>query len=242
MASTFTSPNETEVAFLNSSDKKDEYMTHLRTLSFPPNATVLDVGANVGAFSKSIALHLGNEARVFAFEPFQEPFDHLSRNVSGLPVTCIRNGVGTQEGKLKGTYLPNYTLLSGFHVDGSDKAMLEQLAGKSLDTEFTGSVEEVDCTRLDSFMVANNIDRVDVLKIDVEKAELDVLLSLGDKLADVGCVVAEVHQPNLERFVEVLNGRFSTVIVGDKDLPKFCIGHTPESWPDDLNTFIVFAK
>ena len=237
-----SSPNTSEVSFLNSSDKKDEYMMHLRTLTFPTDAVVLDIGANVGAFSKSVANYLGSEARVFAFEPFQAPFEHLSKNVAGLPVECIKNGVGTQEGTLKGTYLPNYTLLSGFHVDGKDKEMLEQLAGKSLDVEFAGAEEEVECTRLDSFMAARGLDKVDILKIDVEKAELDVLLSLGDRLADVGCVVAEVHQVNLERFVEVLQSRFSTVQVGEKDLPKFCLGHTPEAWPEELNTHIVFAK
>jgi hypothetical protein len=47
---TFTSPNSREVEFLNSSDKKDEYMEHLMKLALPKDAVIVDVGANVGAF------------------------------------------------------------------------------------------------------------------------------------------------------------------------------------------------
>lgn len=242
MTALFSSPNENEVKFLTSSDKKEEYITHLLTLDLPGTATIFDVGANVGAFSIEIARHLGGETRVFAFEPFQDPFNHLLNNVSGLPVTCIRQAVGIDDSSLKGVYLPNYTLLSGFHVETGDKTMLEQLAGKNLDKEFDGKVEKVDCIRLDTFMNIHNISTIDVLKIDVEKAELNVLLSLGERVDDVRSVVAEVHQPNLEQFVEILNERFSSVVVSDKDLPQFCLDNTPSSWPEALNTYIVFAK
>lgn len=46
---------------------------------------VVDVGANVGAFSV-LAAHHG--ARVDAYEPGPETFAHLERNVAGLAVRC----------------------------------------------------------------------------------------------------------------------------------------------------------
>jgi ethanolamine ammonia-lyase small subunit len=76
------------------------------------------------------------------------------------------------------------------------------------------------------------------LNIDVEKAELDVILSLGSRLADITCIAAEVHAPNLKQFKEILEARFG----GEKDLPCFLVGERPSEWSDSLSTYIVFAS
>ena len=135
-------------------------------------------------------------------------------------------------------------MLSGFHV-GNDKEALELLAGRKLDKEFSVINETVSCIRLDTFLQQEGItNKIDVLKIDVEKAELDVLLSLGSRLADVQCVCAEVHEPNLVRFKEILEARYGTgnVWVSDKDLPLFALDEKPAEWDASLNTYIIFAS
>jgi FkbM family methyltransferase len=241
---TLISPNLKEVSFLNSSEKKDEYLEHLMKLNLPKDAVVVDVGANVGAFSCALSRHLGSEARVFAIEPFKQTFDCLSKNTEGFPVKCCKFAIGTDEGMLEGTFLPEYTLLSGFHVTGEDQTELEMLTGRSLDKEFTVIKETVPCVRLDNFLTQQGIaGSIDVLKIDVEKAELDVILSLGSRLADVTCVVAEVHMPNLKQFKDILEARFGEerVWVSEKDLPCFLVGERPSEWSDSLSTYIVFA-
>ncbi len=59
----------------------------------------------------------------------------------------------------------------------------------------------------------------------------------------IRCVVAEVHNENLEPFLSLLRSHFHHVEKGEKDLPKFTLkGKAVEEWPDHLNTFIVFAK
>ena len=249
-----TSPNETEVKFLNDPTKRDEYMEHITTkLNLPSDAVIVDVGANIGAFSCRIAQYLqekggvpqGNAATICAIEPFAELFEHLVKNTSNYSaVKCRKLAIGTVSGDINGTYLPNYTLLSGFHVSAADKALLEELAGRSLENEFTAVQETVKCMPLSDFLEQECIrGRVDLLKIDVEKAELDVLKSLGTRLADVGSVVAEVHQENLEEFQELLESRYGKVRcwVSEKDLPKFTLGEAPKQWAEELNTFIVFA-
>ena len=83
---------------------------------------------------------------------------------------------------------------------------------------------------------------MDILKIDVEKAELSVLQSLGDRLCDVKAVVAEVHNLHMDAFTALLKTRYNHIVVGAKEFPKFCMGGKPvETWPEDINTFIVFA-
>jgi FkbM family methyltransferase len=236
------SPNQKEIDFLQSKDKADEYMTHLQSLQFDGEVTVFDVGANVGMFSISISNHFGNDANVYAFEPFKELYDSLIKNTENLRVKHVNKAVMTKNEPIKGCYLPNYTLLSGFYVDQSDKENLELLANKSLDSEFTMIEEIVDAIRLDTFMEQNQIDKIDILKIDVEKAELNVLQSLGTRLENVKCVVAEVHEVNIEKFVEILRQQFKNVCIGEKDLPKFCLNdEQPSEWISELNTYIVFA-
>lgn len=239
----FTSPNSREIDFLQSKDKSDEYMSHIRTLQLNEHVVVFDVGANIGAFSVSIAKHLHSNVQVYAFEPFQEPYEHLLKNITGLPIEAINNAVMSTEGSIVGSYLPNYTLLSGFYVDDNDKSALEAICGHDLNNEFTAIKENVTAVRLDKFMESRNINTIDILKIDVEKSELDVLYSIGDKLANINSIVAEVHENNLDNFISLLKTRFTNVIVGDKDLPKFCIetNKVPDVWPTELNTFIVFA-
>lgn len=237
-----SAPNEKEMKFLQSKDKSDEYMQHLRLLDISDSPVVIDVGANIGMFSVSMAKHIGAHAKIYAFEPFHEPFEHLVKNVADMPVEPINKAVMAAEKTITGSYLPNYTLLSGFYVDEHDKAVLEELAHRALDKEFTVIKEEVEAIRLDTFMTSRGITRVDILKIDAEKSELDVLHSLGAMLANVQCIIAEVHELHIKDFVAILKGRYADVEVSVPDLPKFCLdGTTPETWPTELNTYIVFA-
>jgi FkbM family methyltransferase len=237
------SPNPKELEFLNGSYKKDEYMSFLKTKSFSENSIIVDVGANVGVFSLSIANYIGPLSKVYSIEPFKEPFLCLVENVKNISsIETVNAAIMTTNKVIKGTYLPNYTLLSGFYVDGTDKINLEKLSGKLLDEEFTMLTEDVNSIRLDTFLEDKNIDKIDILKIDVEKAEVDVLKSLGERISDVACIVAEAHEENLEEFTSILKQHFKSVIVSNKDLPKFCLqDKSLSTWSDDLNTYIIYA-
>jgi FkbM family methyltransferase len=241
------SPNPVEVAFLNAPDKKHEYLERIQRsgLRIPEeNAVILDVGGNVGHFALQGA-QLAPRGRVFSFEPFTALHASLTQNTSSSPnVTALRLAIGETPGSVSATYLPNYTLLSGLHVSEQDQRALEALAGRSLDHEFTKVTEEIQVVRLDDWMASNGIEKVDILKIDVEKAELGALRSVGARLKDVRCVAAEVHEENLKEFVSILRQRFGDKVeVSEKDLPKFTLrGADVKDWPAALNTYIIFAR
>lgn len=236
------SPNQKEIDFLQSKDKADEYMMHLKSLQFDGEVIIFDVGANVGMFSRSVSNYFGDRANIYAFEPFKELFSSLIKNTKNMKIKHVNKAIMTTDEQMVGCYLPNYTLLSGFYVDNNDKINLETLANKSLNSEFTMIEETVDAIRLDTFMEQNFVNRIDILKIDVEKAELNVLQSIGTQLTNVKCVIAEVHEININKFVEILKCHFKNVLVGEKDLPKFCLcDKLPTNWISELNTYIVFA-
>ena len=242
------SPNPKELSFLNDSEKKNEYMSHIKSkLNFSQGSVIIDVGANVGVFSIQIAQYLSNlNPKIYSFEPFEKTFSCLESNTSSFaPIHCRQLAIGTKVGKRSGYFLPSYTLLSGFHVSEEDKLNLEKLAGGPLDEAFTLAEETVDCVRLDSFLETEGImGKIDLIKIDVEKSELDVLHSLGSRLADVKSIAAEVHEHTLKEFTEILEKRYGhdNVWISPKDLPTFALnGQKPSDWDDSLNTYIVFA-
>lgn len=249
--------SEDERRFLES---KNEYAVYLRDVAHRRGGdctVVVDVGANNGMFSIQCARALPAGSRVYAFEPFAMPFACLSSNAAicnaetAVRIEPVRAAVAEEAhgGELDGAYLPNYSLLSGFHVSSADKAMLETLAGRPLDAEFATVPERVPCVRLDRWMSeAKIVGAVHLLKVDVEKSELGVLRSLGARVADVDAVLAEVHEATRDDVLAFLErSGFAIVSVSDPAPPTFCMRETipacrPISYDPRLSTYLVWAK
>jgi FkbM family methyltransferase len=146
-----------------------------------PGWTVVDAGANVGAFAVRQA-QIG--ARVIAFEPNPSCARRLWTTVSrsGLEqVTLIPCALGAELGTA--------TLVVG----GST------LAGSLVETPEDGAVERflVKVETLDHVAEALGLVRVDLLKVDVEFAEVEVLRGAVRTLPRVERVVVEYHSRDL---------------------------------------------
>ena len=248
----FSWTNDDERRFLAS---KDEYAVFLRELfsGSSSGVVVVDVGANNGMFSIQCVQELPAGSCVYAFEPFSRPFACLSINAAlsnddsttSTRIEPVRAAVAEVVGELDGTYLPNYSLLSGFHVSAIDKALLEGLAGRTLDEEFAAIRERVPCVRLDDWMSGVGVDRVHLLKVDTEKSELGVLRSLGSRVGDVDAVLVEVHEETKDGVLEFLTlAGFTIVSVSDPAPPTFCLRGRSFSAGFDarLNTYLVWAR
>ena len=128
----------------------------------------------------------------------------------------------------------------------NDKAMLEALAGRPLDDEFAAVTERVPCVRLDEWMSEAGVDRVHLLKVDVEKSELGVLRSLGARVSDVDAVLAEVHEETKADVLAFLErSGFTIASVSDPAPPTFCLRGGPShanGFDARLSTYLVWAK
>lgn len=176
---------------------EEVYTRHFTDL--PPAPCVIDVGANIGLFSLFIKQRYP-QAQVYAFEPSPAHFELLVRNVAGLDdVHCFREGLGECTGTKILTYYPDYSLLSGFHGNqAGDRQLLSagiaQQLGLGANTNNEDSkyvellvdgkldrVEQIECpvTTLSCLIKAYAIRHIDLLKIDAEKAELDVLAGIA---------------------------------------------------------------
>jgi FkbM family methyltransferase len=126
------------------------------------SAVFVDIGANIGLHSLRAAL-LENVARIFAFEPARSTFEMLNRNVD-------RNGFSEKICPLP-LALSSRPGRAEFHFCADD-------AYSSLKPDDRRPVKqsyEVEVTTLDDWTASNQIDRLDLIKIDVEGSEPEVI-------------------------------------------------------------------
>jgi FkbM family methyltransferase len=176
---------------------REVFIDHIYTRDFPdlPAAPcVIDVGVNIGLFSLFIRQQFP-QARIYGFEPSPELFALASSNLANRNTTLFQQGLGAQSGQQRFTYYPNYSLLSGFHGHAEeDKQLLsagivQQLQHKEdadayLELLIGDKLEQprhydCDITTLSAILAQEEIPVVDLLKIDAEKAEVDVLRGIA---------------------------------------------------------------
>lgn len=140
---------------------EDELYT-LRAFA-PPGSVVLDVGANIGTIAVPLAMHLGTAGAVIAFEPQRLLFQLLCANAalnSVVNIYPVRAAVGDAEGTLA---------LAGF-----DPTTTSAPGCISITETSTAGAEMVAMMTIDG-LDETNLNRVSLIKIDVEGSEALVL-------------------------------------------------------------------
>jgi FkbM family methyltransferase len=125
-----------------------------------PGAVVFDVGANFGYYSISLASVMQGNGKVFAFEPSKTTFRRLRTNIGLNHLESVVSAIpcGLSE--------------------TSQVAYLDQVeegnsGAAAVSPEAKGEAIQLDT--LDHFCDANEIHRMDLIKIDVEGSELRVI-------------------------------------------------------------------
>lgn len=166
---------------------------------------VLDVGANVGVAAAFFASQCG-AGLVHSFEPVTPIFRMLSENLRHFP-TCVGHNYGLSSSSRRApvTYYPQADAMSGLYADASEdrarvrtyminSGMSEAKADRKLDGRYDAVTLECELRTLSSVLREEALERVDLLKIDVEKAELDVLRGIEESdWSRIKQVVVEVH-------------------------------------------------
>lgn len=184
-----------------------------KLLSFGHNSTVIDVGANIGYFSL-LAAEKENVDRVLSFEPNPLVLPTLRYNATlnaylAPKITVAEMAAGSENGSV-----PFYRNFDEHNFGlGSMRAQTED--------SFTVDVPVV---RLDSYLESQGIDRVDVIKIDVEGAEQLVVSGLTDWWASRSCpiLVIEVHPKMLPDFGASVDILFATLTGAGYTLGRLC--------------------
>jgi amino acid adenylation domain-containing protein/FkbM family methyltransferase len=203
-------------------------------IRYPETGVVFDVGAHVGLFAL-YALERSPALRIFAFEPCPPLYEALRKNTEKLPnVRRFPFGLSSRVGTAELTFYPNLTGMSSFHPDEQEERtllarILENL-GKQEETQaaalLAGSEEylserllassyTVQCRTLSDVLAETGTERVDLLKIDVQKSELEVLdgIALPD-WAKIRQLVIELHDQDgrLDKIRSLLTGQGYRVV------------------------------
>ncbi|HEX3053635.1 MAG TPA: FkbM family methyltransferase [Aggregatilineaceae bacterium] len=131
------------------------------------------MGAHIGYFSVIAGCKVGAEGRVLAFEPMPETFEILTENarLNGFEhVRCIQAAVSDTP----------TTAIMQTRVDevGDAFSTLGSLGNSAAVRQV-----EVQCIKLDDYLGNNSIDRVHLMKVDVEGWETQVFRGATELLS-----------------------------------------------------------
>ena len=241
-------PNGMVVAHLNRGEtdymfkeifEEQSYLNHGITLR--DGACVFDVGANIGLFSLLVNQTCG-DAHIYAFEPIPSINELLALNMSlyGINARTYACGLGGTASNETFTYYPDMSILSGRFASEVDErktlesflrnqqaergevALSDEQIDELLDGRLNGQPITCQIKTLSQVIHENAVDRIDLLKIDVEKSELDVLYGIDeDDWPKIHQIVMEVHDvgDRLQQIRALLESRqYEVAIKQDKDL------------------------
>lgn len=196
------------------------YLEHLRE-----GMTVFDVGANVGELTLLFSRFVGAGGVVHAFEPCAEAYGRLEavcRAASLRNVRANRLALAEDESPVS------------LHVYDEDHMSWNTRARRPLEDYGIDlkplAVEQAPATTLDLYCERAGVARIDLLKIDVEGAELQVLFGARRLLGErrVGRVTFEFGQTTFdmgnspERIEDYLRGvgyELRNLVAGDPVFP-----------------------
>jgi methyltransferase, FkbM family len=158
---------------------------------------VVEAGANIGTETLLLSKYVGAKGKVYAFEPSPYVYERLSCNtlMNTVNENVVTSSLALGEADTEITF---YIFPKVYHNSG--------LSGKGVDWKDAFPIQVQQMT-LDSWVEANNIDKINFLKMDVQGAEPDILRG-GTKSIDrfKPTVFMEAHE-HLDFLFDFFNSR-----------------------------------
>lgn len=154
--------------------------------------SVLDVGAHVGLFSLAAGIRVGSTGRVIAFEPTPATLAilrrHITLNALDDRVEVVPAVVGEEDGET--TFFVHEDSMSA----SISRASVEEL--RPGEERVTATQIRVPVVTLDGICAAAGLEP-NIVKIDVEGAELRVLCGATNVLRSDARILCEIHPAQL---------------------------------------------
>jgi len=164
---------------LVNSDAWEPYETELFRQSIRPDMAIVDVGANIGYYSLVAAKILNGTGKVIAFEPVPRSYQLL---VKSIQQNQFKNIVSVQRA------LSDINSTRELFLDARNYGICS--FSEKIVPESTGPIA-VETVTLDSYLKKLGVQRVDLLKVDVEGAEALVLEGARQALQQIRLIFME---------------------------------------------------
>jgi FkbM family methyltransferase len=172
-------------------DAEPEVQSALAEL-IEPGQTVYDVGANIGFFTILCSRLVGPQGKVYAFEPIPENVVTLRHNIALNKLTnvvVIEQALSASTGTAE-MFVSPWSAFHSLNVDGASKRENHGPDGGQI---------MVETVTLDEFVQGDGVSAPDLIKLDVEGAELLVVEGMRETLRTVQpLLLVEVHDTNRE--------------------------------------------
>ena len=146
------------------SDYEAENFSFLKS-SCKEGAVILDIGAHIGLFASIAAKMAGSKGKVFAFEPTPDTFSVLQQTIRINKLENVIEPVNQAMGKDTG--------IATFFISDAEADNSNSLVSYKIDRNLSGV--KVEINTIDNFVAATKLNKIDIIKIDVEGAEYDAL-------------------------------------------------------------------
>jgi FkbM family methyltransferase len=164
--------------------------------------TFVDVGANVGYYSLKIAKEYSSKGvTIVAIEAHPGNYKALSKNIELNDFKCI-----TAINKAVSDHTGIVTLYDRVDTRNRIRSEMYSLSNAFLHESNVAPPEggslEIECDTLDNILGGQ---RVDVMKIDIEGAEVSALEGATQILKKLRKIIVEVHGTNFDKVMQILD-------------------------------------
>ena len=195
---------------------KEEYRSALIDL-INKGDWIIDIGANLGEVSFLASQKVGSSGKVYSFEPDPDNYTRFDYNLSlntFTNIVFVKKGLGDNPGKYKIAMNVNEPGNNGSNSIVPDKK-----------TDINKLAREIDVVRFDDWIAENPLDKIDLVKIDIEGFELQALKGAEMTLKKYKPIIySELHDVKLrehgtsaKELIDYLKALGYTVHSDDKD-------------------------
>ena len=161
-----------------------------------------DVGANVGHYSLTIASKNKN-CQIIAIEAHPDTFNALNKNIkcnNFLNIQTVNKAISNNTGIMK--------IYEHTDAKGNQQTGMYDTSNRYNATSFV----QVESDKLDNIFDSLGVS-VDIMKIDIEGAEIEALEGANKTLNTLRKIIVEIHGSNLKKVNEILhNNGFRTIL------------------------------
>lgn len=157
---------------------KDEISLMRRIVK--PGDHVLDIGANIGFYAKLLSEMTGSKGKVYSFEPDARNFKYLKNKVRNLTNVELFQGAVSEKNETLKIY----------------RSKLLNVDHRTYPVNNYESVDEIAAWSIDSLVADKTIQRVDVIKIDIQGYELSAFKGMQQLLKNASPKILAEYWPH----------------------------------------------